>query len=250
MRTLLAWVFLLIWRTLVWGATLALLVILALWWQSYRGGLTASRILARTAGNHGFEQVTATARDGRLLITQSRHDIFTRDAAAPDPMAPAHDPWMVAPATTSLLFGAFHDPPTATTLGFGRQTKVTKGSIAPDAPAVTRATDTVLSFALPAASLALWPASAFVIALKRCWLGRCPVCGGRRDRSQTCTYCRRHASECPVFALGSCLWLVPVAQRRRARRRRRDGRCPACDYDLRASPDRCPECGWDRPDSR
>jgi hypothetical protein len=29
----------------------------------------------------------------------------------------------------------------------------------------------------------------------------------------------------------------------RARRRIKSGRCPACGYDLRATPGRCPECG-------
>jgi hypothetical protein len=35
-------------------------------------------------------------------------------------------------------------------------------------------------------------------------------------------------------------WLPLVSRRER---RRRAGRCPACGYDLRATPGRCPECG-------
>jgi hypothetical protein len=43
------------------------------------------------------------------------------------------------------------------------------------------------------------------------------------------------------------LLLLPIGRAilhaRAARRRRTAGHCPTCNYDLRATPDRCPECG-------
>jgi hypothetical protein len=50
----------------------------------------------------------------------------------------------------------------------------------------------------------------------------------------------------PHWFLCVLLALAPLARLRafyRARSRRRQGRCPACGYDLRATPGRCPECG-------
>jgi hypothetical protein len=50
----------------------------------------------------------------------------------------------------------------------------------------------------------------------------------------------------PFWALALATGVVPVARvvRRALRQRvRRRGVCPSCGYDLRASPDRCPECG-------
>lgn len=54
----------------------------------------------------------------------------------------------------------------------------------------------------------------------------------------------------PYWAVALAALLLPGCRlvgrnlaRRRVTRRRTAGRCVTCDYDLRASPGRCPECG-------
>ena len=47
----------------------------------------------------------------------------------------------------------------------------------------------------------------------------------------------------PYAAMGGVLALWPAYALTRRLRRRKVGTCPGCGYDLRATPDRCPECG-------
>jgi hypothetical protein len=46
-----------------------------------------------------------------------------------------------------------------------------------------------------------------------------------------------------VVALAAALPAARLARLARSRRRRSRGLCPACGYDLRATPQQCPECG-------
>jgi hypothetical protein len=50
-----------------------------------------------------------------------------------------------------------------------------------------------------------------------------------------------------VVSMG--LTAVPLVRRWRRRRRTAQRMCATCGYDLRASPQRCPECGTATPDT-
>ena len=66
-----------------------------------------------------------------------------------------------------------------------------------------------------------------------------------------CLYAGRIAGTLAIPVLALLLFrvlrLLRGAVAAVSERRSHDGRCPRCHYDLRATPERCPECGWRAP---
>ena len=52
-----------------------------------------------------------------------------------------------------------------------------------------------------------------------------------------------HVIVVAALAVAPVLWCLYFLRGRRLARREPMGSCPACGYDLRATPERCPECG-------
>jgi len=79
-------------------------------------------------------------------------------------------------------------------------------------------------------------------AYRPAWAGQVQRCGFRYTRWSDGSV----ETDVPLWAVAALSAPAALASRVLARRAGRgvaDGRCAGCGYDLRATPDRCPECG-------
>lgn len=70
---------------------------------------------------------------------------------------------------------------------------------------------------------------------------------GAKYRSGTVLFAYAQDLSLPMWMLVLFFGMWPAIWLFRRRRRRGPGYCPSCGYDLRATPQRCPECGAQAP---
>jgi hypothetical protein len=79
----------------------------------------------------------------------------------------------------------------------------------------------------------------YLMTLKVTWIEDPDSTNVAADPTVNISWLMHHRHLMIVFAFLPVLWVVQRLTTRKARQ----GHCPVCGYDMRASPHRCPECG-------
>jgi hypothetical protein len=89
----------------------------------------------------------------------------------------------------------------------------------------------------------VWPATGSQASYHASLAGRTPARGptGPIGGQAVSYHVAPHASVAALLSVPVLAWILWAWRRRRLARR--VGHCRVCGYDLRATPDRCPECG-------